>query len=148
MIAASRILLQLMPLACIVWLTPSVFPQVQRLEGALAAGASASVEGTIQNVTYKDEKSGYTVLKVAALHTAGAPPEQRRSAAQRQSRPINGTLSSPWHPIRDNLQATSPSASSHSFPPGITAPHWQASSTGAQTSAPCSVDAPLEASVT
>ena len=86
-------------LACIVWLTPFVFPQVQRLEGALAAGASASVEGTIQNVTYKDEKSGYTVLKVAALHTAGAPPEQRRSAAQRQSRPINGTLSSPWHPI-------------------------------------------------
>ena len=62
------------------------------MEGALAAGASASVEGTIQNVTYKDEKSGYTVLKVAALHTAGAPPEQRRSAAQRQSRPINGKL--------------------------------------------------------
>lgn len=73
-------------------LIPSALPQVQRLEGALAAGASALVEGTIQNVTYKDETSGYTVLKVAALHTAGAPPEQRRSAAQRQSRPINGEL--------------------------------------------------------
>ena len=64
--------------------------QVQKLEGALAV-ASASVEGTIQNVTYKDEKSGYTVLKVAALHTAGEPPEQRSSAAQRPSRAGKGT---------------------------------------------------------
>ena len=54
--------------------------------------ASASVEGTIQNVTYKDEKSGYTVLKVAALHTAGEPPEQRSSAAQRPSRSGKGVL--------------------------------------------------------
>ncbi len=57
--------------------------------------ASASVEGTIQNVTYKDEKSGYTVLKVAALHTAGEPPEQRTSAAQRPSRAGKGTRSFP-----------------------------------------------------
>ena len=85
--------------------------------GALAAGASASVEGTIQNVTYKDEKSGYTVLKVAALHTAGAPPEQRRNAAQRQSRPINGTLSPAGHPIQHEHQAKSPSATPHSSPP-------------------------------
>ena len=52
--------------------------------------ASASVEGTIQNVTYKDEKSGYTVLKVAALHTAGEPPEQRTNAAQWPSRAGKG----------------------------------------------------------
>ena len=63
--------------------------QVQKLEGALAV-ASASVEGTIQNVTYKNEDSGYTVLRVAALHTAGEPPEQRNSAAQRPSRAVKG----------------------------------------------------------
>ncbi len=73
----------------------SVASQVQRLEGALAV-ASASVEGTIQNVTYKDEKSGYTVLKVAALHTLGEPPEQRTSAAQRT--PRSGKGASPVPP--------------------------------------------------
>lgn len=67
-----------------------MYVQVQKLEGALAV-ASASVEGTIQNVTYKDEKSGYTVLKVAALHTAGEPPEQRINAAQQQTRKSNGS---------------------------------------------------------
>lgn len=65
--------------------------QVQKLEGALAV-ASASVEGTIQNVTYKDEKSGYTVLRVAALHTAGVPPEQRNSIVQRPSCAVKGAL--------------------------------------------------------
>ena len=62
---------------------------MQKLEEALA-GATASVEGTIQNITYKDEKSGYAVLKVTALRTAGEPPEQRIDAAQRPSRAIKG----------------------------------------------------------
>lgn len=63
--------------------------QVQKLEEALA-GATASVEGTIQNVTYKDEKSGYAVLRVTALRTAGEPPEQRINAAKTPSRAVKG----------------------------------------------------------
>lgn len=62
---------------------------MQKLEEALA-GAIASVEGTIHSVTYKDEKSGYAVLKVTAHHTAGEPPEQRINAAQRPSRAVKG----------------------------------------------------------
>ena len=63
--------------------------QVQRLEGALAV-ASASVEGTIQGITFENKDTGYRVLKVAALHTAGESPEQRIQAAKRPARTAKG----------------------------------------------------------
>ena len=64
--------------------------QVQRLEGALAV-ASASVEGTIQGITFENKQTGYRVLKVAALHTAGEPPEQRIKVAKMPARTAKGT---------------------------------------------------------
>lgn len=74
----------------------SVASQVQRLEGALAV-ASASVEGTIQNVTYKDEKSGYTVLKVAALHTLGEPQSSAPALHRGRPAPAKVPRLSPLH---------------------------------------------------
>ncbi|CAL8469331.1 g8872 [Coccomyxa elongata] len=65
--------------------------QVRQLEGALAA-ATGMVEGTVHRVTFKSA-SGYTVLKVNAVHVSGKPADAAaRSAAPSSARKGSGNI--------------------------------------------------------
>lgn len=63
------------------------------MEGALAA-ATGMVEGTVHRVTFKSA-SGYTVLKVNAVHVSGKPADAAaRSAAPSSARKGGATRNS------------------------------------------------------
>ncbi|BDA44925.1 probable recBCD enzyme subunit RecD at C-terminar half [Coccomyxa sp. Obi] len=65
--------------------------QVRQLEGALAA-ATGMVEGSVHRVTFKSE-SGYTVLKVNAVHVSGKPADPAsRSVAPSSARKGSGNI--------------------------------------------------------